>query len=185
MPGLDNPLGGATGRAVNGVATFANLSIQKAGNRYAVTAYSNRERHLMPVTSAPFAVLPAAATHLGFRTQPSTAWEASPIARLTPVVEVAIEDTFENVVGVATSAVTIALGTNSGGGTLSGATTVNAVNGVATFADLGIDRFGSCTLAATAPGLREAATPAFTIAAAPGSLIKSPVTARSPTCRAG
>ena len=73
----------------------------------------------------------------------------------------------------ATNPVTIVIGTNPGGGTLGGTTTLNAVNAVATFANLTIDRPGTgYTLTATAPGVIGAATAKFTITATPASIIK-------------
>jgi alpha-tubulin suppressor-like RCC1 family protein len=81
---------------------------------------------------------------------------------ITPPVQVAILDAFANPAPSATNAVTIALGVNPTGATLSGTTTVTPVGGVAKFTDLGIDRPGTgYTLAATAPGLTGAASAPF------------------------
>ena len=55
-------------------------------------------------------------------------------------------DRFGNLVTFDTSNVTVALGTNPGGGTLSGTTTLAAVAGVATFSTLSIDKTGVYTL---------------------------------------
>src|SRR5206468_5927342 len=64
--------------------------------------------------------------------------------------------------------VTIALGTNPSGGTLSGTTTVTAVNGVATFSNVRIDRAGNgYTLQAAASGLTAATSAAFNVATPP------------------
>jgi len=174
MPGVTNPVGGATATPVNGVATFSNLSSQKAGNQFTLLAESNSNgRLLRPAISAPFAVTPAAPMHLVFTTQPGTVWEAPPITPINPNVQVAIEDAFGNLVSDATNAVTIAIGTNPSAGALSGPATVNAVGGVATFANLGIDRPGiGYGLAATAPGLSAASSTPFTVAPPPGSIIK-------------
>ncbi len=82
-------------------------------------------------------------------------------------VEVGVEDAFGNVVTTATDAVTIAIGTNPGGGTLSGTPTVSAVNGVAALSDLSIEKTGSgYTLGASAAGLTDATSAAFDITAA-------------------
>jgi hypothetical protein len=168
--------GTTTVMAVNGVATFKDLSIRKAGYGYWLTASSGTEQGhqyialLPPANSLPFAITPAAPSQLAFTTQPNSTWEAQP---LTPAVQVAIEDTFANVVLSATNAVTLAIGTNPSGGTLAGMTTVNAVGGVATFGNLGIDRAGSgYALVASAPGLTGATTTTFTITLAPASIIK-------------
>ena len=65
---------------------------------------------------------------------------------------------------VAIVTLTLAIGANPGGGTLSGQTTVNCVNGVATFTDVHIDRpASSYNLKASSPGLLGATSDAFNI----------------------
>ena len=54
-----------------------------------------------------------------------------------------IQDVDGILVTTAENAVTIAIGSNPGGGTLSGTLTVNAVNGVATFSNLAINNGGN------------------------------------------
>ena len=100
-------------------------------------------------------------TQLTFTVQPS---DALPGGLITPPVEVAIQDALGNVVAGATDAVTVALGTNPGGGTLTGTPTVAAVAGVATFGTLRID-VGSAgyTLIATSGTLTTDTSSAFTI----------------------
>jgi hypothetical protein len=169
---IDSPTAGGTlsgtttVTAVNGVATFGNLSIQKAGTGYILSASSGGS---LRTTSVPFAITPAASAQLAFTVQPSGTGEAH---AFTPAVQVAIEDAFANVVPSATDVVTIAIGTNPSGGMLAGTTTMNAVSGIATFANLAIDRPGAgYTLAASAPGLAGAASRAFTIIVGPASII--------------
>src|SRR5205807_5356967 len=58
-------------------------------------------------------------------------------------VQVAIENANVNVVATDASNVTLSIGTNSGGGTLSGTVTVAAVNGIATFRNLSINKAGT------------------------------------------
>jgi WD40 repeat protein len=169
-----NPGGGTlTGmtmvQAVNGVATFNNLSIQKAGTGYTLTATSGA---LKGAASAAFAIAPAAPGALSFVVQPSSATAG---AALSPAVAVAVRDTFGNTVTGATSAVSVAIGANPGGGTLSGTTTVNAVNGVATFSDISIQKAstasGAYTLTAASGALTGATSASFAIApAAPAQL---------------
>src|SRR5439155_1623333 len=60
--------------------------------------------------------------------------------RITPPVQVGIVDSVGNPIAGVDSAVAITLGANPGGARLSGTDTVAAVNGVATFADLHIDK---------------------------------------------
>ena len=79
------------------------------------------------------------ATQLAFTVEPTPTIVASSIV---PAVQVAILEVGRLVAG-ATDAVTVAIGTNPGGGTLSGTTKVNAVAGVASFTDLTIDQMGA------------------------------------------
>ena len=83
---------------------------------------------------------------------------------LTPAVQVAIQDLLGNTVTGATGPITLALGTNPMDRTLSGATTVSAVDGIARFSDLRIERPGSgYTLVATSGSLRSATSTQFDI----------------------
>jgi hypothetical protein len=104
----------------------------------------------------------AAADHLLFLQQPSdsTAGQA-----ISPPVKVEILDQFNNVLSNDYSdMVTVAIGNNPGGGTLSGTLSVTVVGGVATFADLSIDMPGSgYTLAANGAGLPALTSAGFTI----------------------
>ncbi len=91
------------------------------------------------------------ASKLAFTVQPTNVVAG---AAITPAVAVTIEDASGNPVTTATNAVTMAIGTNPSSGTLTGTLTVNAVAGVATFANLSINAAGSgYTLAASATGL--------------------------------
>src|SRR5438132_12342815 len=83
----------------------------------------------------PTGVGPAA--KLVFTAQPSNAVAG---AANSPATQVAVQDAQGNTVTTATISITLAIGTNPASGTLSGATTVAAVNGVATFANLSINR---------------------------------------------
>lgn len=108
-----------------------------------------------------------AATKLSFTVQPSSATARAGIA---PAV--AIQDASGNTVTSATGAVTVALGANPGGGTLSGTTTVNPVNGVANFSGLSINKAGiGYTLVASSIALTSATSAAFTIAPGPPTTI--------------
>jgi len=108
---------------------------------------------------------PPAATHLVFTVQPSNTTAGGTIS---PAVQVAAQDDAGTTVVGFGGDITIALGTNPGGGTLSGTATVTAANGVATFSNLSIDKVGNgYTLAATATGLTGATSAQFNIAAPP------------------
>jgi len=93
----------------------------------------------------------------------------APNGTITPAVEVAIQDSSGQTVTSFTGMVTIEItdGTGTADAELSGTTSVAAVGGIATFADLAIDEPGTgYTLTARAPGLASATSAAFDIAAA-------------------
>jgi N-acetylneuraminic acid mutarotase len=145
-----------------GVATFADLSINKTGAGYTLVANG---AGLATVTSASLAITPAAADHLLFLQQPSDTTAGQPIS---PAVTVEVLDQFNNVLTNDNSdTVTVAIGTNPGGGTLSGTLTLTVSGGIATFADLSIDKAGAgYTLVANGAGLPALTSAAFAISAA-------------------
>jgi hypothetical protein len=131
-----NPSGGVlsgtlTRAAVDGVATFDDLSINVTGLGYTLTASATR---LAGATSAPFDVVPNGFVQLVFTVQPVDTKAGQAIS-----VEVAVQDGLGNIYTSFTGNMTVAIGNNPAGGTLSGSTTVAAVAGVATFSDLRID----------------------------------------------
>jgi hypothetical protein len=104
---------------------------------------------------------PGAGDVIAFAVQPSTAI-ASQI--ITPAIQVAVRDSLGIPDSSFTGNVTIAIGTNPGGGTLSGTGSVAAVNGVALFGDLSIDRAGNgYTLNAQANGMSSVTSASFNI----------------------
>src|SRR5262249_7282114 len=98
--------GTLTVAAVNGVATFSNLSIDKAGTGYTLTANSSG---LTGATSSAFNISAGAASKLGFVVQPTTTTAATSIA---PAVQVAVQDAQGNTITSATNTITMAIGTN-------------------------------------------------------------------------
>ncbi|MBI3947394.1 MAG: hypothetical protein HY321_15840 [Armatimonadetes bacterium] len=150
--------GTTTVNAVGGIATFSDLSIDKAGKGYQIMASAPG---VSGNITMPFEVAPGAAAKLAFTAQPGNTAAG---AAITPPVQVSVQDAFGNTVPTATDSITVALGANPGSGTLSGAQTVAATNGVATFTDLSINKAGTgYTLAATASGLAGGASTAFDI----------------------
>src|SRR5439155_1237644 len=150
--------GSASVAAVAGVATFGDLSLNRAGTGYTLTASA-----IGPTgaTSTPFDVAPAAANRLVFTVQPSSATAGTAI---TPAVQVTAQDAQGNTATGFTGSVTVALGANPGGGTLSGTTTTAAVAGVASFANLRINRTGTgYTLGASATGIAPGTSAAFNV----------------------
>lgn len=105
-----------------------------------------------------------AGTHLVFTGQPST---TLPLTTIKPPVQVTAVDDLGNPVPSFTGSVTIAIAHNAGlllPGTLSGTTTLSAVNGVATFSDLSIDQPGNgYTLQVTSSGTTAAVSAPFNI----------------------
>jgi hypothetical protein len=163
-PGGATLTGTAQRGAVNGIATFTDLSLEKAGTGYTLTATASG---ITGATSATFAITPAAAVRLGFTAQPST---TSARAAISPAVQVAIQDAYGNTVTSASTSVSVTLGTNPGGGILTGTLTNSTVNGVATFSDLSVDKTATgYTLAAGASGLASAASAAFSITPGPAA----------------
>jgi N-acetylneuraminic acid mutarotase/S-adenosylmethionine hydrolase len=158
-PGGGTLSGTLTVTVSGGVATFADLSIDMAGAGYTLVANG---AGLPALTSDGFAITPAAADHLAFTQQPTDSVAGQSIS---PAVTVAIVDQFGNVLtGDSSDSVTVAIGTNPSGGTLSGTLTVTVSNGVATFGDLSINMAGSgYTLVASSGVLTGATSNGFAI----------------------
>ena len=163
-------LGGAiTAQASDGVATFNNVFINKAGSGYTLTASDGSL--ITGAVSSSFNISAASASQLAFVVQPSNTIAGQSI---TQAVQVDVEDQFGNLVTTDTSNVSVAIGTNPGGGTLSGtASAVAAVGGIASFGNLSINKSGtSYTLTAVDASLSSATSSAFNItAAAPDHLV--------------
>ena len=163
-PGSGTLSGTTTVATVAGLATFSTLSINKAGTGYTLRASSGT---LTGATSSAFNITPAAASQLSFAVQPTSAVAG---VAISPAIQVAALDEFGNVATGFTGSVTVAIGTNPAGGTLSGTTTVVAVAGVATFAALSINKVGTgYTLQASSGTLTGATSAAFAIAPAAAS----------------
>jgi len=150
-PGGANLQGTLTVNAVAGVATFSDLVIERAASGYTLVASAGA---LTEAASASFAIDPAAASQLGFITEPT---DTEGTVTISPAVRVAIQDAFGNTVPTATDAVSVSL---PAGGSLLGTTTKNAVAGVAEFDDLSIVSPGDYTLLASAGGAYPPATSA-------------------------
>src|SRR5256885_9323824 len=118
---------------VTGVQTCALPIFNKTGTGYTLGASSGG----LTGASAAFNVTPGNATQLAFVQQPTN---ASAGVAISPAVTVQALDINENVATGFTDNVTMAIGSNAGGGTLSGNTTVNAAGGLATFPNLSINK---------------------------------------------
>ena len=153
--------GTLTVAAVNGVATFSDLSINVIGT-YTLQA---SDGVLGTVLSHAFTVNAGAASKLAYVQAPTATTAGATIA---PPVTVAVEDAFGNVVTANTSAVTVGL---ASAGTLSGTLTENAANGVATFADLSIQTPGVYTLVASDGSLVSITSGSFQINPPPARVL--------------
>ena len=169
-------LGGTlTQAAVAGVAAFT-LTLDQAGTGYTLIASSSG---LASATSAAFNVVPLTGLHLVFTTQPSNVTAGSLMA---PPVVVTVQDAQNNPATSFTGTVSLSLG-NCGTATLLGTTTVAAAAGVATFADLRVDRTGPCILVTSSSGLQSVVSANFTVA--PGAAAQLAFTVQPSNVAAG
>jgi uncharacterized repeat protein (TIGR01451 family) len=127
-------LGGtATMAASNGVASFSNLTLNKASTSYSLSTSSGT---LSLATTNTIIVTPGTATQLVITTQPP--------ARITAGVGfglvVAAEDSFGNIDPTFAGTVTAALLANPGNTTLGGNLTATASSGVASFSNLTLNK---------------------------------------------
>ena len=153
--------GTLTANAVDGVATFSNLRINRPGTGYTLSATSPG---LVGATSAAFTIAVGPPSRLAFTMQPP----GSAAAGGPMTVKVAVRDAAGNTVTTATNPITIRLGTNTAGGTLSGTLTANPVAGVATFSNLRVNKAGTgYRLAAASAGLSGATSTTFGVTAGP------------------
>src|SRR5205814_987471 len=126
-PGGGTLAGTTTVAAASGSATFSGVSINRTGTGYTLTGAATG---LTGATSAAFNITPGAARQLVFTVQPTNATAG---AAISPAVRVTARDAQGNTATGFAGNVTVAIGANPGGGTLSGTATAAAVAGVATF----------------------------------------------------
>ena len=156
-PGGGTLSGTSTKLLVAGVATFTDLSLDRAAGGYTLEASSPP---LTPTISATFSIAPAPPVRLTYGQPPSNT-DAGRIMK--PPVTVRIEDRFGNLTSSAQS-VSLFIRFNPGNATLSGTTTKPAIGGVATFDDLSLDKPAQgYALGASSPGLGDKISPGFNI----------------------
>jgi len=148
-----------------GVASVNWTLGQVAGPQRAMASISDPAQSADSSVAFTAIANPGPASRLRFSVNPTNTFAARPI---TPAVRVSAVDAFDNSTGSAAT-ITVVLGAHSGMGVLSGTTGVDAVGGVATFADLSIDQAGTgYALSASATGLTGSTSAAFDVVT-PGS----------------
>jgi len=141
----------------DGLATFADLSVDRVGQYRLVFRYGTEAT----VQSRLIRIRPTSAAALRFQVQPTTVGAG---ASISPAVEVAVVDRFGNIATHASEEVTLALGENPGGDALGGTLKASTAQGVATFADLSVRTVArGYTLQATAGALTPAESAAFDV----------------------
>ena len=122
---------------------------------------------LIPIACKDTTTPAALPTKLVFTVQPVTTTAVAVI----PTFQVAVQDAAGNTVENATNSVSLGIATNQGiGAFLTGSTTVSAVNGVATFSNVGISKAASgYALLATATNLFSGVSTSFDVNAGPAS----------------
>ncbi|HKS05042.1 MAG TPA: hypothetical protein VJR92_01915 [Gemmatimonadaceae bacterium] len=153
-------IGTTTVNAVAGVATFPTVGVLAAGTGYTLVASSPGPTS---VFSATFDVTSTAATQLTFSTQPGNSIAG---AVLNGPVTVTARDAGGNVATSFNGAIDLGLGQSPGDVALIGTTSVNAVNGVATFTAVSLNLTGLYSLTAQSTGLTSATSNTFTVAPA-------------------
>jgi hypothetical protein len=149
------PLGGATAVAVsNGKAVFTGLFIGQPGD-YTLQA-ADTSSGLTAALSANFAII-GSPSKLAFIGRPA---QTTIGHTMSPGVVVAVEDDGNHIVINDTSSIML---TVVGPGSMSGTTTVQVVNGLATFTDLSFSAMGTYTLVASDGLLTGATSSSFII----------------------
>jgi len=158
-------LGGTTSAAaVAGVATFGNLTLNRAAAGYTLVATA---AGLVPDTTVAFSVIPGAATALAITTAPTTGQSG---AILAPQPVIRLVDANGNT--VPSNGVTITAALASGSGALSGTLTATTVSGVASFTNLSLTgTAGNYTIIFTSGALASVTTGTIALSAgAPAAL---------------
>jgi len=158
--------GGTTVTVSHGVAGF-DCSLNLAAAGYTLKATSSPAHGT--ATSGSFDITPAAATQLVFTTEPP----ANPGAGASFTVAVSVEDAEGNVeTGDHSTTVTLAIGANPGGSTLTctGGPTATVTGGVASFdCSLNVDGAGYTLAATSSPAHGTAKSHAFNIGTGPAT----------------
>jgi hypothetical protein len=145
--------------------TCADTSVPSGTYAYTVTAVY---RSWTAVSSPSGSVTVWTPSQVAFTVQPTNATAG---VAITPSIDVTVENASGTAVPVAGIAVLVSIGTNAGGGALSGTLTKStSSSGVASFGGASIDKAAAgYTLSAASTGLTSATSNAFTISAGAAS----------------
>jgi len=150
--------GTLTATASGGQVTFSNLIVNKPGTTYVLQFATSGLT--AGKTNAITAVV--GASRLVVTAQPAASVGSMASIGFT----VAVEDSFGNIATGYVGSVTVGIGTNPGGGTLNGNTTVSVSSGSAQFSGLSINKSGTgYTLTVTGISLTSATTSKFNVTA--------------------
>ncbi len=134
-PGYGNLGGPVTVQAVNGVATFYGLWLNKAGSGYTLTASTGA---VSVTTTTGITVMAGTATQLAVVSQPYSVYAGTGFGLL-----IEAEDAYGNEVTSYNGNVTLSLASNPAHGVLGGKLTMKMVNGVASFTGLTLSKIGN------------------------------------------
>jgi hypothetical protein len=131
---------GETPAVLTTPVTLSTYTGDRASTYAIVASGATAANYIITFVNGTLTVSPSAADHLVLLQQPT---DTAAGQTISPVL-VAVVDQYGNVVTSDNSdSVTLSIGTNPSGGTLSGTLALTVVNGVATFSDLAIDLAGT------------------------------------------
>jgi hypothetical protein len=162
-PSFISPLNAPTTIAINGGDLFVVNSGGSIGEFNSVTGAAVNAA-LVSGLDNPYGIAVetvGAAARVAFEQQPSDVLTGN---NNFPPVTVAVEDANGNLITTDNSNVTVSINTGPTGAQLDGTTTVQAVNGIATFSNLSLLDPGTYTLKASDAALTFATSTAFTVA---------------------
>lgn len=162
-PGGATITGTSTADLVSGEARFTDVRLPRAGTGYTLSVTVVGNLTIRPAITRVFTTVPGAPADLAFSSEPAASIAGAPIS---PAVRVVVLDAFGNTVPGTTTAVTLELAVAPAGTQLGGTTTATPSAGVASFADLRVDRAATTVrLRATGSGLRPAISATFAVGA--------------------
>jgi hypothetical protein len=160
--------GTLTVQAVNGVATFSGLSVDKAGIGYTLHA---TDASLTPDDSIAFDIVAGPAANIAFTQQPSDAVAG---AANSPAIIATVTDSAGNPVAGESVSLTVASGPAAAFTSITNPQTTDA-SGNATFADAVLTVAGAYTLGAADAALNATSNSFNVVAASPDHLAFTPV----------